>query len=310
MRRLAPLFLALPLAACAEGPDSLKSALQNALDTGNGTAVIALADLKGAPAMAHYLLLSMVDQCSDKKVCKVELTPITPEWEKRSAESAARQGLEPKLKPEGLLRVTGKARDAKPDAKNEMTTTLPYANVDGKYRLVGQHFSAAKRAELEGTTAQAQAEKTLAAGIPDEPGTNERNAQWKSTATALPPGGGEIGKAYLARLGQRAAAAKANDPDAAVAATGQWGEVVLGAKEHDGTPRSMDVRKRKLAAQAPRWEVEAQVLGGWVKDRMAVLVVEGKNGAGNIVRGAQLMEQVNGKWESGAADLLEVPVGG
>jgi hypothetical protein len=94
-----------------------------------------------------------------------------------------------------------------------------------------------------------------------------------------------------------------------VAATGQWGKVVLGPTDYAGKPVAIEARKRKLAAQALRWETEAQVLGGWVKDKVAVLVIEGKNGAGNIVRGAQLMEQGAGGWDTSAADFVEIPVG-
>jgi hypothetical protein len=40
-----------------------------------------------------------------------------------------------------------------------------------------------------------------------------------------------------------------------------------------------------------------------------VLVIEGKNGAGNAVRGAQLMELEDGVWTDAGGDLVEIADG-
>ena len=303
--RLLPLLLAMPLVACGEKPDALKASVQKAIDAGDGGALLSLAELKGTPAMAQFMLFDLPHDCGTEMLCTVSLAPLDADYEKKLAGLGA-QGLEVGIKPEGVLKIEGKT---KAEGKGKMSMTLPYAKVADHYRIVAQRYTAAKRAELEATTAQAAAEKTIAEGIPDEPGKFDRNLEWKKDATALPAGGGDPGAAYVRITNARAAAAKANDPDAAVAATGDWGKAVLGPTDYAGKPVPIETRKRKLAAQALRWEIEPQVLGGWIKGNVAVLVVEAKNGAGNVVRGAQLMEQGANGWDTGAADFVEIPAG-
>lgn len=104
-----------------------------------------------------------------------------------------------------------------------------------------------------------------------------------------------------------AAAIKAKDPDAAAIAGGDWGAAVLGATDYAGKPVPLELRKRKLRAQGTRMLVDARVLGGWRKGATAVLVIEGTNGVGNIVRGAQLMELADGTWTDAGKDVIEFP---
>lgn len=306
--RLLPVLLALPLVACGEKPDTLKASVQKAVDAGDGAALLSLAEIKGTPAMAQFMLYNLPHDCAGEMTCTVSLAPLDADYEKKVAGLGA-QGLEVGVKPEGIVKIDGKTRDPNATGKGKMAVSLPYAKVGDHYRIVAQRYTAAKRAELEGTTAQAAAEKTLADGLADEPNKFDKNPEWKKEATALPAGGGEPGEAYVKITNARAAAAKANDPDAAVAATGDWGKAVLGATDYAGKPVALDVRKRKLAAQALRWEMEPKVLGGWIKGRIAVLVVEAKNGAGNIVRGAQVMQQLESGWDTGADDFVEIPAG-
>ena len=51
------------------------------------------------------------------------------------------------------------------------------------------------------------------------------------------------------------------------------------------------------------------MLGGWIKEPIAVLVIEGRNGVGNTVRGAQVMELADGVWTTSSADFIEIPGG-
>jgi hypothetical protein len=245
---LLPALLAASLAACGEKPATLQSAVQKAIDAGDGAALLALAELKDTPAMAQFMLYGAPGDCGGAMACTVTLAPLDADFEKKVA-GLGELGLEVGIKPEGVLRIEGKPRDPAGESKSSMKLTLPYAKVGDKYRIVAQRYTAAKRAELQATTAQAAAEKTIAQGIPDEPGKFDRNMEWLKGATALPAGGGEPGAAYLKITLARAAAAKANDPDAAVAATGQWGKVVLGPTDYAGKPVSIEMRKRKLAAQ-------------------------------------------------------------
>src|SRR6185436_5094913 len=189
-----------------------------------------------------------------------------------------------------------------------MNMEMPYAKVGGSYKLVMAHYTAAHLAELKATTAQAAADATLAGGI-GKPGSSERDMDWKTTATPLPAGGGEAGAAYLDRVAKVGAAIHAKDVDALAAATGDWGRVVLGDKDFKGQPVPLDKRQRKMRASALQMVVAAQVLGGYQLGDQVVLVVEGTNGAGNTVRGAELMERSEGAWKSAGGDLIEIPAG-
>lgn len=69
------------------------------------------------------------------------------------------------------------------------------------------------------------------------------------------------------------------------------------------------VRLRKLRAQAQRFLLEATVQGGWIKGDTAVLVIEGKNGAGSTERGGVLMTRENNTWREGGYLTIEIPAG-
>jgi hypothetical protein len=298
---------ALPLAACGSSPEQLRSAVQKALDSGNGDALVAKADVAGAPAMLSFMLLDMPSECSGETVCTVSIAPLDAEWEKSNAEQLAGEGVAYATKPEGLLKIAGKPRDPKAASSGSMNASMPYAKVGSDYRLAVPKYTAAKLAELKATTAQAAADKTLASGVYDAT-TGERDLQWKSKATPLPAGGGEPGAAFLAKVKAMTAAVKANDVDAAAKAGGPWGEAVLGATNYAG-PVPIEERRRKLRTQAVRFITEATVLGGYELGDFAVLVIEGRNGVGNDVRGAQFMSRMDGAWSVAGNEVIELPGG-
>src|SRR5881394_2333954 len=127
MRRLRfvlPLVLVAPMLGCSESPDTLKAALTKAIETHDGPAAATLADLRGAPAMAHYMIYSLGSECGDEMECTVALAPLDPEWQSRTAAQAAAQGLEAATPAEGLLKIEGKSRD--PAGNGKMSSTLPY----------------------------------------------------------------------------------------------------------------------------------------------------------------------------------------
>lgn len=299
------LMLALGAATCtaAGNPQGLATALQAALAKGDADAVLASADLAGAPAMAVYMLADLPNECDEGAVCTVSVKPLDAAWKADNAKQMLEQDAEWGVAPEGLIEIA--AKDAgEGGGSSEMS--LPYARVGGQYRIVIGRYTAARLAELKATTPQAAALKTLEGGIYDS-AAGERDTTWATTAEVLPADGGEAGAAFLAKVQAMAAAIKANDPDAAAIAGGDWGKAVLGATDYAGKPVPLEARKRKLRAQGVRMLVEARVLGGWRKGATAVLVVEGTNGAGNIVRGAQLMELADGTWTDAGKDVIEFP---
>lgn len=297
----ATLLFVLGTSACsgASSPERLVATLQEALAKGDVDAVLACASLEGAPAMAVFMLADLPNDCDDGTVCTVANKPLDAEWKAENARTMAEQGAVWSVEPEGLVAISAK------EEGGSMDLSLPYAKVDGQYRIVIGTLSPEKRAELEATTPRAAAEHTLELGIYDD-AAGERDLSWKTTAAALPADGGEAGAAFLAKVAAMAAAIKANDPDAA-AATGEWAARVFGAKDYDGTAIPLEVRKRKLRAQATRQLVEARVLGGWRKGDTVVLVIEGTNGVGNTVRGASLWQLADGKWQDQGQDVIEIP---
>ena len=301
----ATLLLALGATACqgAGDPQRLAKALQDALAKGDADAVLASADMRGAPAMAVFMLADLPSDCDDGAVCTVSVKPLDAEWKADNEKQMLEQGAEWGVTPEGLIAIS--AKDAgEGGGSSEMS--LPYAKVDGQYRIVIGRYTAARLAELKATTPQAAALKTLEGGIYDS-AAGERDTTWATTAEVLPADGGEAGAAFLAKVQAMAAAIMAKDPDAAAIAGGDWGAAVLGATDYAGKPVPLELRKRKLRAQGTRMLVDARVLGGWRKGATAVLVIEGTNGVGNIVRGAQLMELADGTWTDAGKDVIEFP---
>ena len=295
----------LPVTAdAAATPAALATAIEKALETGDPDALVAQVALDQPSAMALFVLLDMPGDCAGDVVCRATAGPLDEEWRAEQVAGMAERGEEMAVAPEGMITVEGRSEGE--DGSSSLRVRMPYAKVGGEYRVVMGRLTAAKLAELRATTPQMAADGTLAGGIYD-PATGERDMEWKIKATPLPADGGEPGAAFLAGVAQVATAVKANDVDAAAAARGEWGRIVLGATDYEGKPVPLADRQRKLRSQAVRFVVAARVLGGWQHGDTAVLVVEGTNGAGNTVRGAQIMQRQEGVWTDAGADLLEIP---
>ena len=265
--------------------------------------------------MDAWFLIKLIGDCNEGVACSVTVKPLDDAWRKEDTSGRERQKSEWRVAPEGTLRVGGKS-DAKPGAKvgevagaaRSIEVELPYARIGDQYRIVVAALQPAERARLVATSASAAAEATLAQSSRFA-GLDISGKEWKAKAKALPTDGGNPGAAYLAYVGEIAAAIKAKDVDALTAATGDVGQFLFGANDFAGKAVSLDKRQRKMRAQSVRMEVEAKVLGGYVLDSNALLIVEGRNGFGNVVRGAKLMELKNGVWVHGGGDLLEIPAG-
>lgn len=304
--RLLTLAVVLALTGCGDTPEGLAGRVESALESGDADALVANTEIAQAPAMMHYVLLDLPNKCGADVVCTVVAKPVDPAWEKSRRERAAQQGMELSETIAGVLEIKG--HDSKePDAsKNSLKLELPFAKVGEQFKIVSGRLTDAKLAELEATSAQATAEALLAEGIHD-PQTNERDTAWKSKATPLAADGGEPGRAYLAEVEALATAVAANDVDAAAKVLGAWGAMVLGPADHSGKPVPLASRQLKLRAQATRFVLQTKVLGGWQLGNTAVLVIEGVNGAGAAVRGAQLMSLQGGRWTQDVAQLVEIP---
>jgi hypothetical protein len=295
------------LGGCAGGPDALAERFEQALARGDADAILALAHVERAPALARYMLMKLPDDCRGGTVCAVSVVEADAEWKRRSDADLARTGTELPVAAEGLLEVAGRpAAGAAAGSGRTLRVRLPYARIGGQYRIVLARYTTARLAELEATTAQAAAEATLALGVED-PVSGERDLDWRAKAAPLPSDGGEPGAALATHVQALAAALRAGDVDAAMTLKGAWGKVALAAVDRNGDPIPLADRQRKLRAHALRFLTEVRVLGGYQLGDTALLVVEGRNGAGNAVRGAWLMQRRDGNWIEQGDDVIEIP---
>jgi hypothetical protein len=307
---LSGLLLAAAHRAEADSPDALARRIQEALRTGNADALVANAPgLDRALAVQQFALYDLLNDCGPGIVCAAAARPLDPAWEAQQREVMAPAGVELSARPAGLIEIVGRAAKETDATKISMKASLPYASVGGRLGIVSARLTPARLAELSALTPQAAAQATLAAGVFDSM-TGETDPQWVKKAKALPADGGEPGRAFLAGVQASAAAVKARDVAAAAAARGDWGKQVLGPTDFAGRTRTPAEQQNRLRAQALRFVVEARVLGGYELGDLAVLTVEGKNGAGARVLGALKMRRENGAWqEVDSTSLVEVPSG-
>lgn len=302
--RLIPLLaLTALLHGCGGSPDSLAKDLQAAFEKGDMDAALALAKLDGTPADLHFFFLDQVRECgSAETACTASVVPLDEDYKKDQARMAD-EGLEVAAAPEGLIVMQSKDADGKGSGKMKM----PYAKVDGKYRLIAQRYTAAKLAEVRATTHEQQLKKMLDMGIYDSE-TQQRRTDWKDSATALPADGGEIGQALVRSSAALHAAVVAGDPDAAVKSGNGFAAMIAADKGYDGKPVSMEFRKAKLRSQSMRFLYDVKVQGGWQRGKEAILLVDAKDGVGWNNRGALFLTQgEDGAWDIAGKTLVSYP---
>jgi hypothetical protein len=284
-------------AACGgESADQLASSLDAAFKAGDMDAALALLDSKGVPAMAMSVYMDNVNDCFAGYTCTVSMEPLSDAFKKEIPVQREKNGVEFSTTPEGIIKIA----EVAPESKG--TVELPYAKVDGKYKIIGMHYTAEKLAALKTKTAQSITDELLAKGIGDPPDT-----QWKSNATALPADGGDAGNAFVAKVKATAAAAKANDVDAMIAAGGDWEKMLFGEKDLSGKPVSLKARQLKMRTHFVLQPAEVTVTGGYRLDDMVVVTFDGHDGNGWVVHGAQLMQLTNGAWQESGRQKVSIP---
>lgn len=303
LHRLLALLAALsPLAACSGTPESLATQLQTALEKGDMDAVMALARIDDTPAQLRFFLLDQVRECGmASTVCTASAQPLDEEF-KQSLGGLAEQGLESSAQPEGIILVQAKESDGSGSGKLQM----PFAKVDGKYRLVAQRYTAAKLAALRATTNAQLLDQMLAAGIYDD-ASGERRTDWKDSATALPADGGEPGQALAKSAAALHAAVLAKDPDAAANSGNSFAKLIFADKDFEGKPVPLEVRKAKLHTQGLRFLHDVKVGGGWLRGNEAILLVDAKDGIGWIERGAVFLTKDGEGWNVAGTQTVNYP---
>jgi hypothetical protein len=305
LRLILPLLASLLVVCSCTGatstPDALAKALQRALDNGDFKAAAALADLANAPAEVHFALLDNVYECSTDAKCTVAAAPIDAAFRQQLADDAKQLGAEVPAA-EGLIVVTSKSKDG----SGSGTLQMPYAKVDGTYKLASLHLGAAEIAKRRATTGEQLLKEMFAGGIYDN-ASGERRMDWATAATPLPADGGNAGVELVRQTSAMAKAVDAKDPDAAMAAGGQWAKVVFADKGYDGKPIAREQRQKKLYVQPLRMLRDVKVTGGYALGDDAALIVEGRDGIGWTERGAVLMTRNGDVWDVSGKQLIAYP---
>lgn len=299
---LAMLSLMPLLHACGSTPESFAAQVQQAFESGDMDRVLAFSAIDDAPADLRFFLLDQVRECGEATTtCTAQAEPLDEKFKQSLGELGA-QGLESPQMPEGLIVLTTREADGQGSGQLKM----PYAKVGGQYRLISQRYTAAKLTELRATTNQQLLDQMLAAGIYDMT-AGERRTDWKDTATALPADGGEPGQMLVKTSAALYAAAQAGDPDAAAASGNDFAKLMLSATDFSGKPVAHEVRKAKLRTQALRFLHDVRIGGGWQRGDEAVLLVDAKNGAGWIERGALFLSKRDGGWAIAGKQTISYP---
>jgi hypothetical protein len=286
------LALGMSLPACSASPESFAQDLQAAFEGGDLAAATRLAQLDHTPADLRFFYLSTVADCAEERtVCEVSLAPLDDEFQADLAQQTSEGTLEPSAAPHGLVLV--KSRSA--DGSSSGSMRMPYAQVDGEYRLVALRYTAAELARLKALTNDQLADEFFAMGIYDDE-SGERRSDWRERATPLPEGGGDVAAEIVAVRERLAQAADAKDPDAAMNAGDAWAEAVFAQNDWQGNAVPRRDRELKLATQALRFRRDIQVERGWRLGDEVVLVFSGRNGADWVERGVMMVKKDGERW--------------
>ena len=286
--------------------DGLDIAYREAGDPANPK--IMPGDLEAANALLHnqhnaadqqLTYISLVENCSNGFDCKVSRGAVTDDFNKSMAGDRENDGRELPIAAGGLLSIDTSYKDANSEAKD--TFLLPYAKVDGSYKVIAASYTATQLHELQAKSAQAVAAEQLAAGIDGDP-------DWRRKATKLAADGGEPGKQLVAHVAAIAKAFKERDYARLITLGGVRAKYLYAEK--DSTGAIVPAKKRQLLLQGQQVQelVEVNVLGGYQQGDTAVVIIEGHNGAGWIVLGLYQMQTIDGKWLPQQPLISEIPV--
>lgn len=288
-------------ASAASTPQALARDLQKAMQAGDMKAAAALVDIERAPAELRFFYYAQVLECSSEASCTTSLAPLDAQYRAKLQEQARESGAEG-VDALGLVVVTTKSLDG----SGSGTMKMPYAKIDGAYKIATMRFTDAEFAARRGKDNEALLQEMFAEGIYDS-AKGERRTDWATAATRLPADGGEAGKAFVRQTTAMAAAVDAADPDAAMRSGGRWAMMVFGDKGYDGKAIPLDQRKRKLQVQSLRMLREVKVSGGYQLGDDVALMIEARNGIGWTERGAVLLSRDGEAWDVAGKHTVSFP---
>ncbi len=283
------LSLSIALQACASStPEKLASDLQSALDKGDVDAALAMGNFKNTIPILKWTYLRRVVSCGYESICRVMVKADDPAAIAERAAEQLKQGFEFDEKPAGVLIVSFGSR--KPGTF-EGEQSMPYAKIDGQFRILTGHYNAKKLAELRAKSNSQLLDEMFAQGIRENVPPHNNRTDWKTAATVLPAGGGEIGAAYEAEIARDYLRYSTGDLASILADGGNFEKAIYGEKDSDGAPVAKSVRISELRIQSGRMTVQTKVLGGYQLGDDVVLDTEGTAENGWIVRGPVLLTQ-------------------
>jgi hypothetical protein len=311
-----PIFLTAALmpflCACAgnSSPEKLVGKLQSALDQGDLQALLTLAEPDrtmespvpaGAPLFPFNILLELAPHCHFTYQCTVSLKPVEDADKARWKKVESEQGGVFAVAPMGILAVKGKGRI---DPKKVLSTDMPIAQQDGSWRILIARYTPEKLAELRKLTTQDRFDE-LVAGLKLD----------LSQMQALPADGGKAGDWLRETIRARSAAIAAKDVTALAASMNDEWKVHahnLQAETSEGSAIPLVVRQQYLQIYAIGATQQMRILGGYIQEDAtfseAYLIGEGKNGAGQSLKGAvRLYKRTNEDWKIGSEFMWEVP---
>ena len=291
------LGLSIALQACASStPEKLANDLQTALKKGDIDAALALGNFKDTIPTLKWVYLKQVAACTYDSICSVSVKADDPAAIAERQAQQLKQGFEFEAEPAGVLVLSIVSR--KPGAfKGEQS--MPYAKIDGQYRILTGQYSAKKLAELRAQTNAQLLDAMFVQGIEHDYPDEIFRADWKAIAKVLPADGGDIGATYAAEVARDYQRYSTGDLDAVLADGDKWIRARYAEKDFDGTPVAKSVRILQLRAESVRMLKNIKVLGGYSLGANVVLDTEGKAENGWIDRGPVLLQRnSDGKFDT------------
>ncbi len=257
-------------------PEKLAAALQTAQSEGDIDGVLALGNFKDTGPVVKWLFLSNVATCSYETYCFVSVKADDPAAIAERVARQLKQGYEFQAQPEGTLVIS--VLDRKTGAF-QAEIAMPYALIDGQYRMLSAQYTAKKLTELRAQSNAQLLDALFAQGIRDNVPPHEIRFDWKTAATVLPPGGGELGAAYEAIVAR----------DFLRYSTGDLAAVLADAADVVQDPVAKRIRVLALRTEAVSMLKSIRVLGGYQLGDTVVFDTLGKAENGWIVRGAVIL---------------------
>ena len=270
-----------PQAYTFSTPEKLAARWQSALRAGDFEVALALGDFENADPSLKWAYLTGIVACAYATYCGVSVRADDAGAIVKRAVHQLNYEIEFQAQPLGVLMLS--VVTARTDAYIG-NISVPYTQVDGKYRLLARQYTAKKLTELRAQSNTRLLAELFALGIRENVPPYERRFDWKTAASVLAPGGGDVGAAYTAEVARDYLSYSTGDLAAVLADGGDVAQALYG---DDRDPKSF--RVLALRTEAVRMLTSIHVLGGYQLGDTVVLDTVGQTESGWIVRGPVIL---------------------